>query len=487
MRHPKNGSFYDLLGVRPDATANEIRRAFLLQANRCHPDLNRDNPQAEWQFKQMRRVYEVLSDPLQRAAYDECPARFCLDDVGAAWDDPTVILTEAGKSALGTGPAVGQHRVGRAARTTVTFSLDDPRIRRERQILLSGVLGAGLALLIIVCSMPPSQPRDGDLASSVRRNPPSADAPRHNRPQQPADRASALSAKTRPKPRDNASRTSQPLLVPGPGQLPANPALAGFAVPDAIAPAEPKFGDGMQPAERPLPPWSGTALDWSAMLRLEPAAPFDPAATPWWPPELKRLPASDSNSLATWWDWTAGESPQNPVSIGPQPAPPWSAPLTPAPPFSPNPAAPDWGSTATIGVPDAVASAWSIPADATLDPVGRENLVAGFRALVNPKGNAPAQLVAYRPDSLSPFGTTPAPSFAGPASFMPSGPFAPVAPFSPSGPFTPPAPLQVSGTKLPLGPIPASAPPTVRTRSTRPALPAYYRSTQPAAPRVTWP
>ena len=207
MRHPKNGSFYDLLGVRPDATADEIRRAFLLQANRCHPDLNRDNPQAEWQFKQMRRVYEVLSDPLQRAAYDECPARFCLDDVGAAWDGPTMIVPEAGKSALGKGLAVGQDRVGRAARTTVTFSLDEPRVRRERQILLSGILGASLALLIIVCSLPPSPYRDGDLASSVRRDPPRADAPRHNRPQQPADRASALSAKIRPKRSDNAGST----------------------------------------------------------------------------------------------------------------------------------------------------------------------------------------------------------------------------------------------------------------------------------------
>ena len=95
---------------------------------------------------------------------------------------------------------------------------------------------------------------------------------------------------------------------------------------------------------------------------------------------------------------------------------------------------------------------------------------------------------AYRPDSVLPFGTTPAPSFAGPASFMPSGPFAPVAPFSPWGPFTPPAPPNMSGTKLPLGPIPAAVPPpTVRIRPTRPALPAYYRVTQPAAPRVTWP
>ena len=97
MTHRKTGSFYDLLGVSPKATPDQIRRAFLAQARRYHPDLNRDDPQAEWQFKRIRRVYEVLIDPLQRATYDDFPARFSLDDVGNDWINQTTIVTAPGR------------------------------------------------------------------------------------------------------------------------------------------------------------------------------------------------------------------------------------------------------------------------------------------------------------------------------------------------------------------------------------------------------
>ncbi len=68
-------SFYQMLGVRPDAAPAEIRAAFLRLAQQCHPDLNRDDHTADRHFKRIRHVYEVLRDPLKRAAYDEDPAR----------------------------------------------------------------------------------------------------------------------------------------------------------------------------------------------------------------------------------------------------------------------------------------------------------------------------------------------------------------------------------------------------------------------------
>ncbi|GIX05751.1 MAG: hypothetical protein KatS3mg115_0154 [Candidatus Poribacteria bacterium] len=57
--------------VEPTATAREIRAAYRRLAKRYHPDKNPDN--AAWareRFEQVRRAYEVLSDPKRRLLYD---------------------------------------------------------------------------------------------------------------------------------------------------------------------------------------------------------------------------------------------------------------------------------------------------------------------------------------------------------------------------------------------------------------------------------
>jgi molecular chaperone DnaJ len=62
--------YYAVLGVSRDATLEEIRRAYRREARRCHPDVARDDPQAEERFKQLTEAYRVLSDPELRARYD---------------------------------------------------------------------------------------------------------------------------------------------------------------------------------------------------------------------------------------------------------------------------------------------------------------------------------------------------------------------------------------------------------------------------------
>ena len=66
---PQKENLYALLGVSKDATPEEIRRAYHDAARRLHPDVNVE-PGATELFLVTKQVYEVLSDPAKRAAYD---------------------------------------------------------------------------------------------------------------------------------------------------------------------------------------------------------------------------------------------------------------------------------------------------------------------------------------------------------------------------------------------------------------------------------
>lgn len=60
--------YYDVLGVAPDAGAEEIKRAYRQLARRYHPDISGDDRGAA--FLELARAYEVLSQPAHRRSYD---------------------------------------------------------------------------------------------------------------------------------------------------------------------------------------------------------------------------------------------------------------------------------------------------------------------------------------------------------------------------------------------------------------------------------
>ena len=63
--------YYEILGVKKAASAEEIRKAFRKLARKYHPDVNPGDKSAEEKFKAISEANDVLSDPKKRKIYDQ--------------------------------------------------------------------------------------------------------------------------------------------------------------------------------------------------------------------------------------------------------------------------------------------------------------------------------------------------------------------------------------------------------------------------------
>ncbi|XP_061582318.1 dnaJ homolog subfamily C member 4 isoform X1 [Cololabis saira] len=68
--HRKAVNHYDLLGVKTDATLDEIKNAFFDKSKKLHPDSDPSNPTLHSQFVQLNEAYRVLSKEPSRKEYD---------------------------------------------------------------------------------------------------------------------------------------------------------------------------------------------------------------------------------------------------------------------------------------------------------------------------------------------------------------------------------------------------------------------------------
>ncbi len=78
--------YYEVLGVKKNASEAELKKAYRKLAMKHHPDRNKDDKAAEEKFKELNEAYAVLNDPEKRKQYDMFGAdgfhqRFSQEDI----------------------------------------------------------------------------------------------------------------------------------------------------------------------------------------------------------------------------------------------------------------------------------------------------------------------------------------------------------------------------------------------------------------------
>jgi molecular chaperone DnaJ len=147
--------YYGILGVRRDASADDIKRAYRKLARELHPDVNPD-PAAQEKFKEVTAAYEVLSDPKKREIVDlgGDPLSSMGGGPGPGGAGPFVGFQDIMDAFFGGAPSRGPRpRTRPGADAILRLELDlhetafgvDAPISVDTAVLCTGCSGAGTA------------------------------------------------------------------------------------------------------------------------------------------------------------------------------------------------------------------------------------------------------------------------------------------------------------------------------------------------------
>src|ERR671924_656766 len=95
--------YYEILGVKRTASAEDIRKAFRKLARKYHPDVNPGDKKAEERFKDISEANDVLSDTKKRKIYDQLG--FYSDNIDPAAAEAYARGGGFGAGGFGAGPA----------------------------------------------------------------------------------------------------------------------------------------------------------------------------------------------------------------------------------------------------------------------------------------------------------------------------------------------------------------------------------------------
>jgi molecular chaperone DnaJ len=102
MANTPKKDYYEILGVKKSASAEDIRKAFRKLARKFHPDVNPGDKSAEEKFKTLSEANDVLSDPKKRKIYDQ--VGFYSDNIDPATAEA---YARAGSSGAGSSGGFG--------------------------------------------------------------------------------------------------------------------------------------------------------------------------------------------------------------------------------------------------------------------------------------------------------------------------------------------------------------------------------------------
>jgi len=85
---PPRPDYYTMLGVAPDATTADIKKAYRRLARQHHPDRNHGDPEAAARFRDITDAYDTLTDPARRQAYDRAHGPFTSGKLATPAPDP---------------------------------------------------------------------------------------------------------------------------------------------------------------------------------------------------------------------------------------------------------------------------------------------------------------------------------------------------------------------------------------------------------------